>query len=291
MTWAAGERPCIEMGSRRTHEWAAVALRPGGVRRRVHRHLQPPRPPASTASRPPAPARTRSRCCTTPRPTRSARRCSRSARAPRCWSTPTTSPRRSASGSRSPGPSSAPSGSTPATSGVLAYRVRAQLDELGATKTRIIVTSDLDEFAIAGLSAAPVDGYGVGTAAGHRQRPPDLRLRLQAGRPRGLHRRAGRRGQEEQGQDLGRGPQVRPAPALPRRHGAGRGDRRRAAGRERRRRPVAAGAARPRRRGGRARAAGGVARAAPAGPGPSCRWWRASSPRATPCIETSFEGY
>jgi nicotinate phosphoribosyltransferase len=41
--------------------------------------------------------------------------------------------------------------------------VRAQLDELGATKTRIIVTSDLDEFAIAGLSAAPVDGYGVGT--------------------------------------------------------------------------------------------------------------------------------
>ena len=37
-----------------------------------------------------------------------------------------------------------------------------------------------------GLAAAPVDGYGVGTAAGHRQRPPDLRLRLQAGRPRGL---------------------------------------------------------------------------------------------------------
>ncbi len=27
----------------------------------------------------------------------------------------------------------------------------------------IIVTSDLDEFAIAGLAAAPVDGYGVGT--------------------------------------------------------------------------------------------------------------------------------
>src|SRR5436189_4252439 len=25
MSWAAGERPCIEMGSRRTHEWAAVA--------------------------------------------------------------------------------------------------------------------------------------------------------------------------------------------------------------------------------------------------------------------------
>jgi len=48
--------------------------------------------------------------------------------------------------------------------GLLAVRVRNQLDELGATGTRIIVTSDLDEFAIAGLSGCPVDGYGVGTA-------------------------------------------------------------------------------------------------------------------------------
>jgi nicotinate phosphoribosyltransferase len=47
--------------------------------------------------------------------------------------------------------------------GVLATRVREQLDRLGATSTRILVTSDLDEFAIAGLAAAPVDGYGVGT--------------------------------------------------------------------------------------------------------------------------------
>ena len=47
--------------------------------------------------------------------------------------------------------------------GVLAHEVRAQLDALGATETRIIVTSDLDEFAIAALAAAPVDGYGVGT--------------------------------------------------------------------------------------------------------------------------------
>jgi len=47
--------------------------------------------------------------------------------------------------------------------GVLAVRVREQLDRLGATETRIIVTSDLDEFAIAALRAAPVDGYGVGT--------------------------------------------------------------------------------------------------------------------------------
>ena len=48
--------------------------------------------------------------------------------------------------------------------GVLAQQVRAQLDSLGATRTRIIATSDLDEYAIASLAAAPVDGYGVGTA-------------------------------------------------------------------------------------------------------------------------------
>ncbi|TPW75880.1 nicotinate phosphoribosyltransferase [Schumannella soli] len=42
--------------------------------------------------------------------------------------------------------------------------VRAQLDALGATGTRITVTNDLDEFAIAGLRSAPVDSYGVGTA-------------------------------------------------------------------------------------------------------------------------------
>lgn len=41
--------------------------------------------------------------------------------------------------------------------------VRAQLDALGATDTRIVVTSDLDEHAIAALAAAPVDAYGVGT--------------------------------------------------------------------------------------------------------------------------------
>jgi len=45
-----------------------------------------------------------------------------------------------------------------------AREVRAQLDELGASDTRIIVTSDLDEHAIAALAAAPVDAYGVGTA-------------------------------------------------------------------------------------------------------------------------------
>ncbi|MFC4534369.1 nicotinate phosphoribosyltransferase [Sphaerisporangium dianthi] len=47
---------------------------------------------------------------------------------------------------------------------VAASEVRRLLDGLGATKTRIVVTSDLDEYAIAALAAAPVDGYGVGTS-------------------------------------------------------------------------------------------------------------------------------
>jgi nicotinate phosphoribosyltransferase len=47
---------------------------------------------------------------------------------------------------------------------VLARQVRAQLDELGAAKTRIIVTGDLNEHSVAALAAAPVDGYGVGTS-------------------------------------------------------------------------------------------------------------------------------
>lgn len=42
--------------------------------------------------------------------------------------------------------------------------VRQLLDELGNERTRIIVTSDLDEFAIAALQSAPVDSYGVGTS-------------------------------------------------------------------------------------------------------------------------------
>jgi nicotinate phosphoribosyltransferase len=47
---------------------------------------------------------------------------------------------------------------------VVAAAVRQQLDELGATGTKITVTSDLDEFAIASLAASPVDSYGVGTS-------------------------------------------------------------------------------------------------------------------------------
>jgi nicotinate phosphoribosyltransferase len=47
---------------------------------------------------------------------------------------------------------------------VTARQVRSLLDSLDAVKTRIIVTGDLDEYSIAALGAAPVDGYGVGTS-------------------------------------------------------------------------------------------------------------------------------
>lgn len=46
----------------------------------------------------------------------------------------------------------------------VATEARALLDSLGATGTRITVTSDLDEYAIAALQASPVDAYGVGTS-------------------------------------------------------------------------------------------------------------------------------
>ncbi len=47
---------------------------------------------------------------------------------------------------------------------VLASQSRALLDSLGATETKIIVSGDLDEYSIASLSAEPVDSYGAGTA-------------------------------------------------------------------------------------------------------------------------------
>lgn len=45
-----------------------------------------------------------------------------------------------------------------------AVQVRKQLDDLGAKETKIVVTSDLDEYTIAALGSAPVDRFGVGTS-------------------------------------------------------------------------------------------------------------------------------
>ena len=48
--------------------------------------------------------------------------------------------------------------------GELARQAREQLDALGATDTKIVLSGDLDEYAIASLRAEPVDSYGVGTS-------------------------------------------------------------------------------------------------------------------------------
>ena len=137
--------------------------RPGGVPRRLRLDQQPRGRPSL---RHPDGRHRRARVHRSPtraRRPRSAARSRRRAPAPRCSWTPSTSPRASAPRWRSPGRASARSGSTPATWPRSRRKARALLDELGATATRIIVTSDLDEFVIAALRDAPIDGYGVGT--------------------------------------------------------------------------------------------------------------------------------
>ena len=68
--------------------------------------------------------------------------------------------------------------------GVLARQVRAQLDELGATATQIVVSGDLDEYSIAALRAEPVDTYGVGTSVVTGSGAPTAEHGLQARRGR-----------------------------------------------------------------------------------------------------------
>lgn len=60
--------------------------------------------------------------------------------------------------------------------GVLTRRVRRQLDSLGATNTKIVVSSDLDEFAIAALRSQPVDVFGVGTSVANGSGAPTAGL-------------------------------------------------------------------------------------------------------------------
>ena len=91
----------------------------------------------------------------------------------------------------------------------LAQRVRNQLDALGATNTKITVTNDLDEYALAALQTAPVDSYGVGTMLVTGSGAPDLRDGLQAHRTRELRRRNAAGRQEVEGQGHRSGPQAR----------------------------------------------------------------------------------
>ena len=162
MTAAAGDRPCIEMGSRRTHEWAAVAsARAAYVAGfTATSNLQARRQYAVPSTGTSAHSFTllhdteadafRAQVDSLGRGTTLLVDTYDLAEAVRL-------------GVEVAGPELGAVRIDSGDLGVLAHRVRDQLDDLGATGTRIIVTSDLDEFAIAGLASAPVDGYGVGT--------------------------------------------------------------------------------------------------------------------------------
>ncbi len=164
MVSAAGERPCIEMGSRRTHELVGRCRGARGVRLGLRRHLQPRggsyvRHPDDRHERAlvHAAARHRARCVrgADPRARHRHHAAGRHLRHPggrraggrgRRYGARRRTPRL-----RRPG---------------LARQDRTQAArrDSAPTSTRITVTSDLDEHAIAALASAPVDGYGVGTA-------------------------------------------------------------------------------------------------------------------------------
>lgn len=162
MTWAAGERPCIEMGSRRTHEGAAVASARAAYvagftatsNLRARRQYGVPSTGTSAHSftllHDSEADAFRTQVESLGRGTTLLVDTYDIAEAVRL-------------GVEVAGQELGAVRIDSGDLGVLAHEVRRQLDDLGAHDTRIIVTSDLDEFAIAGLSSAPVDGYGVGT--------------------------------------------------------------------------------------------------------------------------------
>jgi nicotinate phosphoribosyltransferase len=162
MTWAAGDRPCIEMGSRRTHELAAVACARAAYVAgfTASSNLQARKEYGVPSTGTSAHSFTllhdteadafRAQVQTLGKGTTLLVDTYDIAEAVRL-------------GVEIAGPELGAVRIDSGDLGLLAHRVRAQLDELGAPNTRVIVTSDLDEFAIAGLASAPVDGYGVGT--------------------------------------------------------------------------------------------------------------------------------
>ena len=99
----------------------------------------------------------------------------------------------------------------------MARHSREQLDSLGATGTHIVVSGDLDEFAIAALAAAPVDAYGVGTSVVTGSGAADGEHGLQARRGR---RPSGRQAIGEQAEP--RRPQDRAPRVQAERDGGGR---------------------------------------------------------------------
>ncbi len=163
MTWAAGDRPCVEMGSRRAHEQAAVAAARAAYvcGFQATSNLQAGRrhaiPTMGTA------AHSFTLLHDTERDAFTAQVESLGAGTTLLVDTYDVAEAvQTAIEVAGPG-----LGAVRLDSGDLgdsARRVREQLDRLGARETRILVTSDLDEHAIAALASAPVDGYGVGTS-------------------------------------------------------------------------------------------------------------------------------
>jgi len=163
MTNAAGGRPCIEMGSRRTHEWAAVAAARAAYIAgfATSSNLEAGRthgvPTAGTS------AHSFTLLHDDERTAFEAQVASLGTGTTLLVDTYDVT----AAVSLAVEVAGLGLGAVRLDSGDLlaqARQVRAQLDGLGAKNTRIIVTSDLDEHSIAALAAAPVDGYGVGTA-------------------------------------------------------------------------------------------------------------------------------
>jgi nicotinate phosphoribosyltransferase len=162
MTWVAGDRPCIEMGSRRTHEEAAVACARAAYvagfastsnleARRRHGV-----PSAGTSAHSFTLLHDTERDAFTAQVSSLGR-----------GTTLLVDTYDIAEAVRTAvevaGPELGAVRLDSGDLGLVASQVREQLDALGATRTRIVATSDLDEHAIAALGAAPVDGYGVGT--------------------------------------------------------------------------------------------------------------------------------
>jgi nicotinate phosphoribosyltransferase len=162
MTWAAGGRPCIEMGSRRTHEEAAVAsARAAYVAGFASTSNLAARRRYGVPS-----AGTSAHSFTLLHDTeREAFRAQVSSLGTGTTLLVDTYDIAEAVrvGIEVAGPGLGAVRLDSGDLGLLASQVRAQLDDLGATGTRIVATSDLDEHAIAALAVAPVDGYGVGT--------------------------------------------------------------------------------------------------------------------------------
>ena len=195
MVTAAAGRPLIEMGSRRTHEAAAVAAAraaylAGFSPRRTWR------PSAATASRPPAPPRTPGSCCTTTSWRRSTRQVDRLGPNTTLLVDTYDIRRGIELAIEAAGPELGAIRIDSGDLGELARQAREQLDALGATDTRIVLSGDLDEYAIAALRAEPVDSYGVGHLGRHRLRRADGRHGLQARRGR---RAAGGQAQRVEG--------------------------------------------------------------------------------------------